>query len=124
MKTAKDPRHIQRQLIVQDLFAFSFKKQRFLDKKSKEIVLRIDEIDKNIAESAPAWPINKISRIDLAVLRLSVYELLFEKKSPTKVIIDESVELAKEFGGDSSPSFVNGVLGNIVDIKENEKTDR
>lgn len=124
MKTAKDPRHIQRQRIVQDLFAFSFKKQRFLDKKSKEIVSGLDEIDKNIAESAPAWPIDKISRIDLAILRLSVYELLIEKSSPTKVIIDESIELAKEFGGDNSPSFVNGVLGNIVDIIDNEKTDR
>ena len=119
MKTEKDPRHIQRRRIVQDLFAYSFKKQRLLDTKSKDIIAQLSEIDINISKAAPAWPINKISKIDLAILRLAVYELLLEKSAPPKVIIDEAIELAKEFGGDSSPAFVNGVLGKIITINEN-----
>ena len=119
MKTEKDPRHIQRRRIVQDLFANSFKKQRLLDKKSKDIIAQLGEIDINISKAAPTWPINKISRIDLAILRLAVYELLLEKSAPPKVIIDEAIELAKEFGGDSSPAFVNGVLGKIITTNEN-----
>ncbi|NCN59016.1 transcription antitermination factor NusB [Candidatus Roizmanbacteria bacterium CG22_combo_CG10-13_8_21_14_all_38_20] len=119
MKTEKDPRHIQRRRIVQDLFAYSFKKQRLLDTKSKDIIAQLSEIDINISKAAPAWPINKISKIDLAILRLAVYELLLEKSAPSKVIIDEAIELAKEFGGDSSPAFVNGVLGKIITINEN-----
>ena len=119
MKTEKDPRHIQRRRIVQDLFANSFKKQRLLDKKSKDIITQLGEIDINISKAAPTWPINKISRIDLAILRLAVYELLLEKSAPPKVIIDEAIELAKEFGGDTSPAFVNGVLGKIITTNEN-----
>jgi len=119
VKTEKDPRHIQRRRIVQDLFAYSFKKQRLLDTKSKDIIAQLSEIDINISKAAPAWPINKISKIDLAILRLAVYELLLEKSAPSKVIIDEAIELAKEFGGDSSPAFVNGVLGKIITINEN-----
>lgn len=76
------------------------------------------KIDKAIETSAPQFPVDKISKIDVAVLRLAVYELLFEKSQPQKVIIDEAIELAKEFGGDKSPSFINGVLGHI--LKKNE----
>ena len=56
----------------------------------------------------------RINKIDLAVLRLAAYELLIEQKEPQNVIIDEAVELAKEFGNNTSPSFVNGVLGHIL----------
>ena len=104
---------------MQDLFANSFKKQRLLDKKSKDIITQLGEIDINISKAAPTWPINKISRIDLAILRLAAYELLLEKSAPPKVIIDEAIELAKEFSGDSSPAFVNGVLGKIITTNEN-----
>jgi len=62
--------------------------------------------------SSPAWPIDKLNKIDLAILRLSIYELLIGN-IPPKVIIDEAVEIAKEYGSESSPSFVNGVLGTI-----------
>ena len=71
------------------------------------------------------WPIEKINRIDLAILHLSIYELLNEK-TPPKVVIDEAVELAKEFGSEASGSFVNGVLGTVYEklekgeIKKNE----
>jgi len=122
VKTDKDPRHIQRQKIVQDLFASTFGKQRNLDKKSKQIILQLSKVDCSIERAAPQWPLTKISKIDLAVLRLAVYELLLEKKSPPKVAIDEAIELAKEFGGDNSPSFINGVLGKIMTT--DGKTDK
>ncbi|MBI1982106.1 MAG: transcription antitermination factor NusB, partial [Candidatus Levybacteria bacterium] len=64
--------------------------------------------------AAPEFPIGKINKVDLAVLRLAVFELLVERKEPQKVIIDEAIELAKEYGGETSPSFINGALGNIL----------
>ena len=112
MKTPLDPRHKRRQKIVENLFKVDFHKQR-VDNTTKTILSHIGSIDKNIESAAPEFSIDKINRIDLAILRLAVYELLVEKTQPTKVIIDEAIELAKEYGGDSSPSFINGALGNI-----------
>ena len=65
-----------------------------------------------IEAAATEWPINRLNKIDLAVLRLAVYELKYEE-TPPKVVIDEAVELAKEFGSENSSSFINGVLGTI-----------
>lgn len=73
------------------------------------------EIDPYIAEAAPAFPIPQLASIDRSVLRLAVYELLFERDIPYKVAINEAVEIAKRFGGPSSGRFTNGVLGTIVD---------
>ena len=116
MKTPLDPRHKKRQKIVESLFKIDFHKQ-IVNNNTKAILHEIDFIDKKIENAAPEFSIDKINRVDLAILRLAVYELLVEKTQPTKVIIDEAVELAKEYGGDSSPSFVNGALGNIIPIK-------
>ncbi len=115
MKNPLDPRHKKRQKLVEDLFKLEFHKQRVLPE-TKNIILKQRVIDKAIGKSAPEFPIEKINRADLAILRLAVYELLIEKKQPPKVIIDEAIELAKEYGGDTSPSFINGVLGNIVKL--------
>ena len=115
MKNPLDPRHKKRRKLVEDLFKIEFHKQRVLPE-TKKIVRHQKLIDKNIEKSAPEFPINKINKIDLAILRLAVYELLIEKKQPPKVIIDEAIELSKEYGGETSPSFINGVLGNIVKI--------
>lgn len=71
------------------------------------------EIDAKILEVAPDWPIEQIASVDKAVLRLSIYELLFVREIPPKVAINEAVELAKTFGGENSSKFVNGVLGTI-----------
>ncbi|HEX6977387.1 MAG TPA: transcription antitermination factor NusB [Patescibacteria group bacterium] len=112
MKKATDPRHIKRRQIVKELFALDFAKQP-----ATEITLKIlyqeKEIDKKIAKAAPQWPVDKLNKIDLAILRLAVFELS-EEKVPPKVVIDEAVELAKEYGSDASSSFINGVLGKIV----------
>src|SRR4030042_2126511 len=106
MKTAQDPRHIKRREIVQSLFAESFTPQDNTPDEVKKILQEKEKIDLEIEKAAPAWPIDKLNKIDLAILRQAVYELSSEK-TPPKVIIDEAVELAKEFGGESTPSFVN-----------------
>ena len=114
MKTALDPRHKNRQDVVQLLFSYSFLEQSITNPKAKEIIENIVKIDLKITEIAPEYPIDKINKVDLAILRLGVFELQFEKKTPPKVIVDEAIELAKEFGGDASPGFVNGALGKLL----------
>ncbi len=114
MKTAADPRHKKRQEVVQLLFSYSFLEQRISDPKAQEIINHFEELDKVIAEVAPEFPIEKINKVDLAILRLAIYELQFEKKTPPKVIIDEAIELGKEFGGEASPGFINGALGKFL----------
>lgn len=118
-----DPRHKKRQNAVKALFAWGFHQDNPLTPMTEEVIKKIDQIDQIIAECAPKWPLEKINRIDLAILRLAVYELYFDPKIPDKVAIDEAVELAKEFGSENSPSFVNGVLGTAYKLKvENKKS--
>lgn len=122
MKKADDPRHIRRIRIIEALFAQSFSERQdgnYLDLKDVIVKIKslIKDIDPLIEKAAPQFPITKIAKIDVAILRLAIFELLFDRKEPEKVIIDESVELAKLYGGEASPSFVNGVLGNIL-LKE------
>lgn len=113
MKTSHDPRHIKRQRLVQELFRRDFHNQP-VSQAAEKIVLVQGTLDEAIQKAAPEFPINKINKTDLAILRLATYEFLIEKKTPENVIIDEAVELAKEFGSNTSPSFINGVLGNIT----------
>lgn len=110
MKTASDPRHLYRQKMVQELFAWATLPTNRTTN-IQQIVDQIAEIDKIIAKFAPEWEIGKIYKADLAILRLAIYELAFVKTEPIKVVIDEAIELAKEFGNETSPSFINGVLG-------------
>ena len=121
MKRRDDPRHKTRQKIVKELFAQSFTKQAKKSKITQKILKQESKIDEIIRLAAPAWPIQKIAKIDLAILRLAAYELLVYKQEPPKVIIDEAVELAKELGSENSPSFVNGVLGTILKTIKNAK---
>ena len=74
------------------------------------------ELDENIKRFAPAWPVKQISLDDRNILRLALYELLFDNKAPVKVAINEAVELAKSFGSDNSARFVNGVLSSVSNI--------
>lgn len=113
MKTKSDPRHQKRRIIVKNLFSCLFYPQQPQFAETKEILAKKNEIDQEILASAPEWPIERINKIDLAILRLAIFELLFKKTAPPKVVIDEAVELAKEFGSENSPSFVNGVLGTV-----------
>lgn len=118
MKTPLDPRHQRRQKIVEDLFKYDFHKQQ-IGTDGKEIMDNRVVIDEKIRNAAPEFPIDKINKVDLAILRLAVYELIIAKKEPPKVIVDEAIELAKEYGGDSSPSFVNGALGKVIVYDKN-----
>ena len=97
------------------------------------VVKHLTKLDTIIEKAAPDWPLNQITIIDRNVLRIGLYELLYEDKQavPPKVAINEAIELAKAFGGDSSGRFINGVLGtvykelesaNAVQKKEEEKT--
>jgi len=78
------------------------------------------ELDKILQPLAPDWPIPTIARMDRVVLRIGVYELTFEEDMPTKVAINEAVELAKAFGNENSSKFINGVLGTAVRQKDGE----
>jgi N utilization substance protein B len=71
------------------------------------------KIDEHIRNFAPAWPIEQLSTVDRNILRLAIFEILLDNEVPVKVAINEAVELAKTFGSDSSPKFVNGVLGSV-----------
>lgn len=112
MKTAQDPRHKKRVGLIKKLFAYSFQTNKNQNQ-IEPIVKQLKKIDKLIGQFAPSWPVEKLNKVDLAVLRLAIFEL-FQAKNPEKVIIDEAIELAKEFGSESSPKFVNGVLGTAL----------
>ncbi len=117
MKLKSDPRHVNRIKLMKTLFSWNFVNSKKPPKDISEIVKSLTEIDKTISDSAKSRPITGINRIDLAILRLAVFELIIRKETPAKVIIDEAVELGKEFGSDSSSSFINGALGQIVKMK-------
>jgi transcription antitermination protein NusB len=138
-------RHIARSIVLQSLYEIDFRKNKegeaakILEKNIAEFGEGIDEmdfmqrllvgvsehrlkIDKIIEKSAPEWPLEQITIVDRNVLRIGIYELLFgdKKEVPPKVAINEAIELAKNYGGESSGRFVNGVLGTIY--REMEKT--
>jgi N utilization substance protein B len=85
----------------------------FADELIKGAIAKIDDLDEQISPLAPDWPLPQISRIDHAILRIALYEMIYmkDKKIPPKVTINEAVELAKSFGSDNSSKFINGVLG-------------
>lgn len=113
MKKPLDPRHLKRQYFLEELFKLDFLKQK-TGLKTRNIFNKKNEIDELIKKAAPQFPIEKINKVDLAILRLAFYELFFEKKEPEKVIINEAIELAKEYGNDTSPAFINGSLDSAI----------
>ena len=131
-------RHLSRSIVMQSLYEWDFngKKPDFLDKiverNIKEygpgledssfvwqivrgVMEHLPQINKIIEKSAPEWPLEQITIVDRNVLRIGLYELLYANKEevPPKVAINESIELAKTFGGESSGKFINGVLGTV-----------
>jgi len=79
-----------------------------------QIVDKFEELDAIISEVSVGWKIDRMSKIDLTILRLAVFEIKMDEEIPNKVAINEAVEIAKKYGGDSSPSFINGILAKIV----------
>ena len=131
-------RHLSRSIALQSLFEWDFngcdnlkikdiliknlrefapglEESSFTEKLIEGVIKNRKKIDKIIEKAAPEWPIRQISIVDRNVLRLGLYELLFgnKKEVPSKVAINEAIELAKTFGGGSSGRFVNGVLGTV-----------
>lgn len=84
---------------------------------AEELVIGVREnrekIDETISKTAPAWPLEQIAAIDRNILRLAIYEILIDNKVPMRAAINEAIELAKQFGGETSPKFINGVLGSV-----------
>ena len=82
--------------------------------KFRRIVERLDEIDAMLNEKAKGWSTNRMGKVDLTILRLAVFEIKYDEEIPTGVASTEAVELAKKFGQDSSPAFINGVLAKFT----------
>lgn len=139
-------RHLSRSIAMQSLYEWDFsgKKEetlkRIVEKNIKEYGPGLEDtsfvwqlisgvkdnlvnIDKIIEKAAPEWPIDQITIVDRNVLRMGLYELLHANKEevPPKVAINEAIELAKTFGGESSGKFINGVLGTVYKEMENKK---
>ena len=88
--------------------------RKALGKRVEEIILRICELDELINQVAEGWKTKRMGKVELTILRLAVFELKFDDKIPEKVAINEAVELAKKFGGDDAPAFVNGILAKLI----------
>ena len=85
------------------------------------VIRNKENIDRTIREFAPAWPLEQIALIDRNILRLAIFEILFDNGVSVKIAINEAVELAKKFGSDNSPRFVNGVLGSVSALASSRK---
>jgi N utilization substance protein B len=97
----------------------------YITEKVSRIFKVRDDLDETIGECAEGWKISRLNRVDLSVLRLAVYEMVYDEEIPYRVAINEAVEIAKQFGSDESPSFINGILGKAVLLKgmQPEKED-
>lgn len=91
------------------------KDREYIQKKAQAVAEHIEEIDRLINEHTTGWKTTRMNKVDLTILRLAVYEMKWDDDVPVSVAINEAVELAKRFGGDESPSFINGVLARITD---------
>lgn len=85
------------------------------------VIRNKEKLDYNIRNFAPAWPIEQMPVVDRNILRIAIFEILFDSGAPIKVAINEAVELAKRFGADSSPRFINGVLGAVSALADEKK---
>jgi len=77
-------------------------------------MVKVPELDEKIDEVAKGWKTRRMGKVELAILRLAVYEMKYDEEVPEKVAINEAVELAKKFGGSDAPAFVNGILAKLV----------
>ena len=85
-----------------------------ISEKFNKIIEKSDSIDQALNDKVQGWNTERMGKVDLTILRLAVYEITYDQEIPTGVAINEAVELAKKFGQDSSPSFVNGVLAKFA----------
>ena len=110
---------------ARELFFFFFQE---VEEEEKDFILKetegtkehLAEIDEMISKKAKKWATGRMSKVDLAILRLAIYEICFSEEIPTSVAINEAIELAKKFSSDEAPSFINGILGSIAAEKQNQ----
>jgi N utilization substance protein B len=93
--------------------------EAYIREKLTRIIEKLPEIDQKLNEASRGWKTSRMPKVDLSILRLAVYELVYDERIPTGVAINEAVEIAKQYGGEESASFINGVLGRIA--REAEK---
>lgn len=104
----------QMDLYIADLKEPTVEEYAYLTGRLSAVVDRLTDIDIALSEAASGWKLNRMGKVDLTILRLAVYEMRYDDDIPVKVAINEAVELAKIFGGDDSPSFVNGILAKLA----------
>ena len=104
----------QIELYKEQLEECSEKDCEYIVNKFKNIVEKLEEIDTAIGEASKGWKVSRMAKVDLALIRLAVYEMKHEEDVPVKVAINEASELAKRYGTDDSPAFVNGVLAKLA----------
>ena len=101
-------------LCEDDACSWKEKDKTYIFEKVEKISEKLEEIDAKINDVSEGWKTGRMGKVDLTLIRLAVYEMLYEEDVPAKVAINEAVELAKQYGTDNSPSFVNGVLAKLV----------
>lgn len=104
----------QLQLYFEQLEETKEKDRAYIETKAKAVAEHAEEIDELINGSAEGWKTSRMNKADLSILRLAVYEMKWDDDVPVSVAINEAVELAKRFGGEESPSFINGVLAKLA----------
>jgi N utilization substance protein B len=104
----------QMELYIAELEQPSLEEYAYLTSRIQSIVEKLDEIDQILSEASSGWKLNRMSKVDLTILRLAIFEIRFDEDIPVKVAINEAVEIAKTFGGDDSPGFINGVLAKLA----------
>ncbi len=104
----------QKELFFEEAGSASEQDQKYIDEKYGKIMDNLSAIDEQINEKASGWTTERMGKVELTILRLAVYEILHDETVPSSVAINEAVELAKKFGQDESPAFVNGVLAKFA----------
>lgn len=101
-------------LYFQDMVDLQPVEQAYMEDKYRKIREHIEELDKILNENSTGWKTKRMSKVDLNILRLALYEMKYDEDVPVKVAINEAVEIGKLFGGEDSASFINGILGKIA----------
>ncbi|HKL80511.1 MAG TPA: transcription antitermination factor NusB [Mobilitalea sp.] len=104
----------QMEMYIADLKEPTIEEYSYLTSRVNGVVDKLAEIDAILSEVTSGWKLNRVGKVDLTILRLAVFEMQFDEDIPVKVAINEAVELAKRFGGDETPGFVNGVLAKLA----------
>lgn len=111
---SSDELKAQADAYLEELPEITEEERSYILQKFDGIKERVAEIDEKINGVAKGWKTGRMGKAELAILRLAVYEMLYDEDVPVKVAINEAVELAKKFGGDESPAFVNGILAKLA----------